>query len=175
LRCGLRVAQPCGLALRGSPPPPCAPPSGPTAARLPYAAALSATNQPPSPPGIEDLRDKREEINRQILKEDEEKAKARLRRRAAQPSPRAARVARVAGLTRPPRFALQIQNDLAVLTKRLSHLNDSIARKVASRNEYDKTISETEAAYLKILESSQTLLTVLKRETITLTKKQQPQ
>lgn len=69
---------------------------------------------------------------------------------------------------------LQIQNDLAVLTKRLSHLNDSIARKVASRNEYDKTISETEAAYLKILESSQTLLTVLKRETVTLTKKQQP-
>ena len=30
-------------------------------------------------PGIEDLRDKREEINRQILKEDEEKAKARAR------------------------------------------------------------------------------------------------
>ena len=27
--------------------------------------------------GIEDLRDKREEINRQILKEDEEKAKVR--------------------------------------------------------------------------------------------------
>ena len=71
---------------------------------------------------------------------------------------------------RPP----QIQNDLAVLTKRLSHLNDSISRKVASRNEYDKTISETEAAYLKILESSQTLLSVLKRETVTLTKKQQP-
>jgi Sjoegren syndrome nuclear autoantigen 1 len=47
-------------------------------------------------------------------------------------------------------------------------------RQVASRNEYDKTISETEAAYLKILESSQTLLTVLKRETITLTKKGQP-
>lgn len=45
---------------------------------------------------------------------------------------------------------------------------------VASRNEYDKTISETEAAYLKILESSQTLLTVLKRETITLTKKSAP-
>lgn len=59
-----------------------------------------------------------------------------------------------------------------MLTKRLSHLNDSISRKVTSRNEYDKTIGETEAAYLKILESSQTLLTVLKRETVTLTKKQ---
>ena len=29
-------------------------------------------------------------------------------------------------------FPSQIQNDLAVLTKRLSHLNDSIARKVGS-------------------------------------------
>ena len=50
-----------------------------------------------------------------------------------------------------PFYSLQIQNDLAVLTKRLSHLNDSIARKTASRNEYDKTIQETEAAYLKVL------------------------
>ena len=38
---------------------------------------------------------------------------------------------------------------------RLSRINDSLARKVASRNEYDKTIMETEAAYMKILESSQ--------------------
>lgn len=45
---------------------------------------------------------------------------------------------------------MQIQNDLAVLTKRLSHLNDSIARKTASKNEYDKTIQETESAYLKV-------------------------
>merc|ERR1711865_951931 len=88
---------------------------------------------------IEDLRDKREEINKQIVKDEEEKAK--------------------------------IQADLAVLTKRLSHLNDGIARKVASRNEYDKTIQETEAAYLKILESSQTLLTVLKRESVSIGKK----
>ena len=44
---------------------------------------------------------------------------------------------------------------------------------VASRNEYDKTIQETEAAYLKILESSQTLLTVLKRESVNISKKRQ--
>jgi len=131
--------------------------------------------------GIEDLRDKREEINRQILKEDEEKAKV-----CGSPTPRGG-VTCLDGMLLatcegpvwgvdffPSAVNLQIQNDLAVLTKRLSHLNDSIARKVASRNEYDKTISETEAAYLKILESSQTLLTVLKRETVTLTKKQQP-
>ena len=41
----------------------------------------------------------------------------------------------------------------------------------AARNDYDKTIQETEAAYLKILESSQTLLTVLKRESVGLQKK----
>mmetsp|Transcript_20301 Transcript_20301/g.50713 ORF Transcript_20301/g.50713 Transcript_20301/m.50713 type:complete len:116 (+) Transcript_20301:311-658(+) len=92
---------------------------------------------------IEDLRDKREEINKQISKEEDEKAK--------------------------------VQNDLTVLSKRLTTLNDSIARKVTARNDYDKTIQETEAAYLKILESSQTLLTVLKRESMGLTKKKSAQ
>ncbi len=91
--------------------------------------------------GIEDLKEKREEVNRQILKDEEEKQK--------------------------------IQNDLRILTERLSRINDSLARKVASRNEYDKTIMETEAAYMKILESSQTLLHVLKRESVNLTKKKQ--
>merc|ERR1711998_46107 len=90
---------------------------------------------------IEDLREKREEINRQILKEEEEKAK--------------------------------IQKDLSILTERLSKINETLSRKVQARNEYDKTIQETEAAYMKILESSQTLLHVLKRETVNLTKKKQ--
>ena len=97
----------------------------------------------------------------------------------------------------------KIQNDLRILTERLSRINESLARKVragsrplrialscsangrgaeprecvmvqiASRNEYDKTIAETEAAYMKILESSQTLLNVLKRETVNLVKKKQ--
>ena len=40
-----------------------------------------------------------------------------------------------------------------------------------ARNEFDQTISETEAAYMKILESSQTLLSVLKREAVNLQKK----
>mmetsp|Transcript_5267 Transcript_5267/g.5407 ORF Transcript_5267/g.5407 Transcript_5267/m.5407 type:complete len:112 (+) Transcript_5267:121-456(+) len=90
---------------------------------------------------IEDLREKREEINKQILKEEEEKAK--------------------------------IQRDLSILTDRLSILNESLVRKSQARNEYDRTIQETEAAYMKILESSQTLLQVLKRETVNLTKKKQ--
>ena len=63
---------------------------------------------------IEDLREKREELNRSIAADEEEKAK--------------------------------IQNDLRILTERLSKLNDSLARKIASRTEYDKTITETEGA-----------------------------
>merc|ERR1711998_339802 len=90
---------------------------------------------------IEDLREKREQVNAQIQKAEEEKAK--------------------------------IQNDLRILTERLSRVNDSLTRKIASRNEYDKTITETEAAYQKILESSQTLLHVLKRESVNLSKKKQ--
>ena len=90
---------------------------------------------------VEDLREKREEINRQILKEEEEKAK--------------------------------IQRDLSILTDRLSTINETLQRKIQARNEYDRTIQETEAAYMKILESSQTLLQVLKRETVNLVKKKQ--
>ena len=38
-------------------------------------------------------------------------------------------------------------------------------------NEYDKTIQETEAAYMKILESRARCCCTLKRETVNLTKK----
>ena len=70
-------------------------------------------------------------------------------------------------------IAAKIQNDLRILTERLARINDNLARKVSSRTEYDKTITETEAAYSKIMESSQTLLHVLKRESVNLTKKRQ--
>ncbi|CEL96424.1 unnamed protein product [Vitrella brassicaformis CCMP3155] len=88
---------------------------------------------------IEDLREKREQVNAQIMKEEEEKQK--------------------------------IQKEVALLTDRLNKINEGLVRKTQARNEYDKTIQETEAAYMKILESSQTLLHVLKRETVNLTKK----
>lgn len=45
------------------------------------------------------------------------------------------------------------------------------APQIDTKNEYDKVIAETEAAYLKILESSQTLLTVLKRESVSMQKR----
>jgi len=88
---------------------------------------------------IEDLREKREEVHRQILRDEEIKAK--------------------------------IQQDLAIFTKRLSEVNEELAKRLQTRNEYDRTIQETEGAYMKILESSQTLLQVLKRETQNLGKK----
>ncbi len=90
---------------------------------------------------IEDLREKREEINRQILQDEAKKQ--------------------------------DIQATLSTLTDQLSKINEQLARKVTARNEYDRTIQETEGAYMKILESSQTLLQVLKRETTNLTKKKQ--
>ncbi|CAE7684946.1 Ssna1 [Symbiodinium sp. KB8] len=90
---------------------------------------------------IEDLREKREAINREILRDEEEKAK--------------------------------IQKELSRLTERLSRINEDLQRKMAARNEFDQTIQETEAAYYKILESSQTLLQVLKRESANLVKRKQ--
>ncbi|KAK1155606.1 hypothetical protein AOXY_G26615 [Acipenser oxyrinchus oxyrinchus] len=87
---------------------------------------------------IEELCSKREELNRQILQEEEEKTK--------------------------------LQNDIRILTEKLSRVNESLARKLAARNDFDRTIAETEAAYMKILESSQTLLNVLKREAGSLSK-----
>ena len=68
---------------------------------------------------------------------------------------------------------LELQKNLSELTEKLHKVNESIAGKVKTRSNYDKMIAETEGAYKKILESSQTLLHVLKRETNTL-KKEQP-
>lgn len=102
---------------------------------------------------IEELREKREEVDRQIRVEEEDKSK--------------------------------VQREIAALTERLQKLNgmfffelflhykESLTRKTQARSEYDKTIQETEAAYMKILESSQTLLHVLKRESVNLVKKKQ--
>jgi Sjoegren syndrome nuclear autoantigen 1 len=71
--------------------------------------------------------------------------------------------------SRAPRSCAQLQT----LTERLHKVNEAIAQKIAARDDYDKTVRETESAYMKILESSQTLLTVLKRESVNLTKKKQ--
>jgi Sjoegren syndrome nuclear autoantigen 1 len=65
----------------------------------------------------------------------------------------------------------KIQNDIRILTERLAQINEGLAHKISTRNDYDKTIAECETAYRKILESSQTLLHVLKKETTSLKEK----
>lgn len=68
--------------------------------------------------GIEDLCTKRDELQKQIVTDEEEK--------------------------------LRLQNDIRILSERLAKINESLARKVAARNEFDRTIAETEAAYTKV-------------------------
>eukprot|EP00128_Syssomonas_multiformis_P000817 Colp12_sorted_trinity150504_noHs@28126 len=64
----------------------------------------------------------------------------------------------------------KIENDIRVLQERLNRVNESLGKRIQSRNEFDRTIAETESAYMKILESSQTLLHVLKRDIASLAK-----
>eukprot|EP00037_Helgoeca_nana_P011398 m.102420 g.102420 ORF g.102420 m.102420 type:complete len:103 (+) comp20807_c0_seq1:49-357(+) len=59
---------------------------------------------------------------------------------------------------------LKIQNDLHVLTERLARVTDDLTKMSAERDDYDRTISDSEATYMKILESTQALLSVLKAE-----------
>ena len=68
--------------------------------------------------GIEDLCSKRDEVQREVVREEEEKAR--------------------------------LQSDLRILTERLATVNESLARKIAIRNDYDRTIAETENAYKKV-------------------------
>ncbi|KAF7688552.1 Sjoegren syndrome nuclear autoantigen 1 [Silurus meridionalis] len=91
---------------------------------------------------IEELNFRRDELNKQIQYEEEEKTR--------------------------------LQHDIRVLTEKLNRVSESLDRRLATRNELEKTVAETEAAYMKILESSQTLLSVLKKETGNLSKATEP-
>ncbi|XP_077352958.1 microtubule nucleation factor SSNA1-like [Festucalex cinctus] len=81
---------------------------------------------------FDDLCSKREELNRQIKLEEEEKE--------------------------------LLQRDIRNLSEKLARVNESLAQKMAVHNTIERTITETEAAYTKILESSQSLLSVLKQQ-----------
>jgi sjoegren syndrome nuclear autoantigen 1 len=48
----------------------------------------------------------------------------------------------------------QIEHQMAMLNERLSEIHQSLQKKYTTRNEYDRTIQETEGAFVKILESS---------------------
>ncbi|XP_047118159.1 Sjoegren syndrome nuclear autoantigen 1 homolog isoform X2 [Schistocerca piceifrons] len=59
------------------------------------------------------------------------------------------------------------EKELKKLSSDLSRINQVLDDKIAKRNALDKTISETEGAYVKILESSKVLLDMIRRETMT--------
>ena len=48
----------------------------------------------------------------------------------------------------------QIEEQMRNLAERLDVLNHNLGKKIHTRNEYDKTINETQSAFNKILESS---------------------
>jgi hypothetical protein len=46
--------------------------------------------------------------------------------------------------------AVAALQELSRLSERLSKINEQLQRKVQARNEFDQTIMETEAAYMKV-------------------------
>ena len=147
------------------------------------------------------LREKREGMNKSIAADEEEKGTRAppLQLRCFYSSDGALTVC-----CRHRAPAAKIRRSPHSDRKRLARINDNLARKVSSRTEYDKTITEVRSALptasrghpspaaargccfccymrvccrrrplLKIMESSQTLLHVLKRESVNLTKKKQ--
>jgi Sjoegren syndrome nuclear autoantigen 1 len=65
----------------------------------------------------------------------------------------------------------KITKNIASLTQQLGDVEGKLTRNIKARDKYEQTIQETETAYMKILESSQTLLHVLKREQSKISKK----
>jgi Sjoegren syndrome nuclear autoantigen 1 len=66
---------------------------------------------------------------------------------------------------------IKVTENITNLTEQLSNIEETLAKNINAKNKYAQTIQETEAAYMKILESSQTLLHVLKREQTKISKK----
>lgn len=62
----------------------------------------------------------------------------------------------------------ELEQQIRHFTERLHQTNEQIAVATSNRDDFDVAIRESEAAYMKILESSQTLLHVLKREAVSL-------
>lgn len=85
---------------------------------------------------IEDMKERRAELDRVIKREEEEK--------------------------------LRLLGEIKTLTDRLSAVDDSLNRKVQTRQEFDRTIAETSSAFSKILDSSRMLLSTLKQDTLAL-------
>ena len=65
----------------------------------------------------------------------------------------------------------QIIQNIDKLSQELEELNAVLSQKQEIKKEYDKVIANTETAYLKLLEGSQTLLAILKRDEASLQRK----
>lgn len=63
-----------------------------------------------------------------------------------------------------------IMEDINILTQRLKMLEKSIAKKKNFYEGYDKTLKDAENAFSKINDSTKTLLSVVKKENLNLTK-----
>ena len=57
-----------------------------------------------------------------------------------------------------------LQSQIHNLSETLTRINESLAKKIQLKEEYERIIVETDKAYQKILESSQILLNVVKQE-----------
>jgi len=66
-----------------------------------------------------------------------------------------------------------LDSQLAQLNAKIATLDDSLAKKLETKAEYDRTIRDGEAAYMKILESSQALLSVVKKDSLSLKQAEQ--
>jgi len=64
----------------------------------------------------------------------------------------------------------KLESEVAAARERLEVVDNRLTLKTARMENYDKAIVKSEAAYLQILESSQVLLSVVKKETKELTK-----
>eukprot|EP00066_Takifugu_rubripes_P013496 XP_011602762.1 PREDICTED: Sjoegren syndrome nuclear autoantigen 1 homolog isoform X1 [Takifugu rubripes] len=91
---------------------------------------------------LDDLHSRREDLNRHIRQDEEEKE--------------------------------QLQQDSQVLSDKLRRVSENLSQRLAARAAFDRTIAETEAAYNMILESSQSLLCLLKKEAENLNKATDP-
>ncbi|PHJ20630.1 sjoegren syndrome nuclear autoantigen 1 family protein [Cystoisospora suis] len=129
---------------------------------------------------IEDLKRKRDEISKQIMVENEEKEK--VQRGIAALTEKLQKLTNHTVLSCLQQQKTKEKEEKAKRFRSLktSHMTQnacvctspaSTERNTQAKEEYDKTIQDTEAAYMKIIESSQTLLHVLRRESMSLAKK----
>lgn len=66
---------------------------------------------------------------------------------------------------------MEITQNMEKLSQELEELNMALQYKENLKKEFDKVISNTEKAYFKLLDGSQTLLAILKRDEAALQQK----